>query len=110
MDVNFLLDLVEHQEGLSSGLALLRSPNDYLTDTQFRHKDSERPPAHEPGDGWIVVGMLVGAFVGAATGVAVAISTGVINVFFGLAGGAVLGGIAGTFVGDAIKKAKRRRR
>jgi hypothetical protein len=47
---------------LGSDLALLRSPNDILIDSQFRNNktDPSMPPEHEPGDGWIVMGMLVG--------------------------------------------------
>ncbi len=97
---------------LGSGLALLRSPNDFLIDTQFRNnrKDPNMPPAHEPGDGWIVVGMLVGAFVLGLVGFYVCYGTRAFNPYFGLVIGAIVGGFAGTFVGEAIKKAKRRRR
>ena len=85
--MNVLLDLPQHQEGLSSGLLLLRSPNDFLIDTQFRHNDPARPPSHEPGDGWRVMGMLIGAVIGAASGTALAVLGNIGNIFLDLSVG-----------------------
>lgn len=101
--MNVLLDLPQRQEGLSSGFAFLRSPNDYLTDTQFRHNDPARPPPHEPGDGWIVMGMLIGAVIGAASGTALAVFGNIGNIFLDLSVGAVGFAIAGTLIGDRVK-------
>ena len=108
MNMNVLLDLPQQQEGLSSGLALLRSPNDYLTDTQFRHKDPSRPPAHEPGDGWIVMGMLIGAAIGAASGTALAVFGNIGSVFLDLTVGAIGCGLLGTLIGDRIKPRRKK--
>jgi hypothetical protein len=95
-----------------SGMALLRSPNDILIDSQFRNQktDPGMPPEHEPGDGWIVMGMLVGALAGGIGGFYFGLATGVISPYFGGAAGAVGFGMAGTFIGDAIKKLIRRKR
>ena len=108
MNDNCLPDLVQEQDGLSSGLALLRSPNDYLTDTQFRNKDPARPPAHEPGDGWIVIGMLIGAVIGAASGTALAVFGNIGSVFLDLSVGAISFGLIGTFIGDRIKPRRKK--
>jgi hypothetical protein len=95
-----------------SGLALLRSPNDILIDSQFRNNktDPSMPPEHEPGDGWIVMGMLVGALVGGVGGFYFGLATGVISPYFGCAAGVVGLGLIGTFVGEVIKKMIRRKR
>ena len=94
-----------------SGIALLRSPNDILIDSQFRNNktDPSMPPEREPGDAWIVMGMLLGAVAMGLGGFVISFRTGAFNPFLGLAGGAILGGLIGTFLGDLIKKRIRRR-
>jgi predicted lipid-binding transport protein (Tim44 family) len=100
------------QDELSTRIALLRSPNDLLIESQFRNQnDPNRPPPHDPGgDGWIILGMIVGAGTGVVLGFVLGYNFNIGDVFFDVAAGAVMGGIIGTYVGDMIKKAKRKRR
>jgi len=71
--------------------------------------EPEKVPPAQPGDGWIILGLLVGAVAGAALGWLVAEWLG-FNQFIGVVAGVLVGAIIGTLVGDGVKKYVARRR
>ncbi|MFH1381743.1 MAG: hypothetical protein ABIH70_02505 [Chloroflexota bacterium] len=74
-------------------------------------RDPERPPPREPGDGYIIFGLVVGAIAGIALGAAIALYFDFLSNVIGLVSGGIAGGVIGTIIGGEIKKriiAKRR--
>ncbi len=94
---------------LSSGLMLLRSSRDIENEMIFRPgRDPDKPPPREPGDAIVVTAMFIGAAVGFLSGAALAHFGGIGTIFINSAVGAIGLALAGTFVGDRIKKSRRR--
>lgn len=77
-------------------------------ETRLRYKsehDPERPPKWQPGNKYIVLGMIVGMIAGGAAGVVGgSYYLGFVSVFPGFIGGIIAGGIAGAIIGDLIRK------
>ena len=95
---------------LSTRVMLLRSSRDIENEIIFRPgHDPDKPPPHEPGDAIIVTTMFIGAAVGFLSGAALAHFGGIGTIFINSAIGAVGFALAGTFLGDRIKKSRRRR-
>ena len=96
--------------GLSTRLTFLRSSRDIENEIIFRPgHDADKPPPHEPGDAIIVTTMFIGAAVGFLAGAALAHFGGIGTIFINSAIGAVGLALAGTFLGDRIKRSRRRR-
>ena len=71
-----------------------------------RGKDPELPPDKEPGDIYVLIGMLVGFICGGIIGFTVAASglVAISLVFLLVVGGAIAGGIIGATIGGVVKK------
>ena len=96
--------------GLSTRVMLLRSSRDIENEIIFRPgRDPDKPPPHEPGDAIVVTAMFIGVAVGFLSGAALAHFGGVGTIFVDSTAGAIGLALAGTFVGDRIKKSRRRR-
>ena len=72
--------------------------------------DPERPPGKEPGDGFILLGLIIGVIVGGILGGAVGFYLDFLSDVLGLIGGIIIGGIVGTLMGDKMKKRLRQKR
>jgi len=62
----------------------------------------DRVPRPQPGDGWILLGMLGGAIAGGMAGGAIVMALGGMFVPSGV--GMLVGALAGTLLGDRVKK------
>ncbi len=95
---------------LSTRMIFLRSSRDIENEIIFRPgRDPDKPPPHEPGDAIVVTTMFIGAAVGFLSGAALSHFGGIGSIFINSAVGAVSFALAGTFIGDHIKKSRRRR-
>ena len=66
--------------------------------------DPDKAPKHQPGDGWIILGLVGGALVGALVGGGVGFFAGLFSGAAGLIWGGLAGAIAGAFAGERFKK------
>ena len=70
--------------------------------------DPNKRLTREPGDVYTYLGICAGSVVRAVVSVVIGFKTGTYPVL--LAVSAIAGGFAGTFIGDAIKKSRRKKR
>ncbi len=96
--------------GLSSGLAF-RTRFQLENEIVFRPKhDPDKPPPLEPGDIYVVLGMVIGLVVLGTTGLLISILIEMSNPFVPIAAGVIIGGIAGSYAGEWLKKRVHRQR